>query len=52
MKRGNAVEESCVVIFKCNPISASWDLEKLATAKCLDIHVLWWSTVSTLFVFV
>ncbi|KAH8729480.1 hypothetical protein BGZ61DRAFT_586063 [Ilyonectria robusta] len=39
-----AVEESCVVIFKCNPISASWDLEELATAKCLDIHVLWWST--------
>ncbi|KAF7554013.1 hypothetical protein G7Z17_g3208 [Cylindrodendrum hubeiense] len=39
-----AIEECCVVIFKCNPISASWDLGKMATAKCLDIHVLWWST--------
>ncbi|KAK7424749.1 hypothetical protein QQX98_000327 [Neonectria punicea] len=39
-----AIEESCVVIFNCRPISASWNLEQLKTAKCLDIHVLWWST--------
>ncbi|KAH7175649.1 hypothetical protein EDB81DRAFT_939779 [Dactylonectria macrodidyma] len=39
-----AIEETCVVVFKCNPISASWNLEQLATAKCLDLRVLWWST--------
>lgn len=43
-----AIEETCVVVFNCRPVSASWNLEQLKTAKCLDIHVLWWSTVSIL----
>ncbi|KPM35545.1 hypothetical protein AK830_g11012 [Neonectria ditissima] len=39
-----AIEETCVVVFNCRPVSASWNLEEMKTAKCFDIHILWWST--------
>ncbi|KAF7549386.1 hypothetical protein G7046_g8370 [Stylonectria norvegica] len=52
-----AVEEVCLVVFKCNPIRASWTPSLAATAKCVDIHVLWWTTfvfnvITDLFLFI
>ncbi|KAI0381568.1 hypothetical protein F5Y04DRAFT_288421 [Hypomontagnella monticulosa] len=37
-----AVEETCVVLFKCHPITKSWDFRLEGT--CLDLHPLWYST--------
>lgn len=41
-----AIEEVFVVVFKCTPIEASFKVD--VVGKCLDLHVLWWSTVSLL----
>ncbi|KAM5361220.1 hypothetical protein ACJZ2D_013236 [Fusarium nematophilum] len=38
-----AIEEACIVIFQCRPIIAAYKLG-VEGAKCLDLHVLWWST--------
>ncbi|KAI1474955.1 hypothetical protein F4774DRAFT_421948 [Daldinia eschscholtzii] len=37
-----AVEETFVVLFKCNPVRKSWDFK--LEGKCLDLHPLWYST--------
>lgn len=37
-----AVEETCVVLFKCHPITKSWDFRLDGT--CIDLHPLWYST--------
>lgn len=41
-----AIEESLIVIFKCRPVRRSWmpDLD----GYCLDLHPLWYTTVSGL----
>ena len=39
-----------VFLFKCKPIYAAWDLNALATAKCLDfVHVFIGQSVPTIF---
>ncbi|KAI0131350.1 hypothetical protein F4814DRAFT_445488 [Daldinia grandis] len=37
-----AVEETCVVLFKCSPIRKSWDFK--LEGSCFDLHPLWYST--------
>ncbi|KAI1210700.1 uncharacterized protein F4807DRAFT_459541 [Annulohypoxylon truncatum] len=37
-----AIEETCVVIFKCQPIRKSWDFQ--LEGSCHDLHPLWYST--------
>lgn len=37
------IEETLIVILKCKPIIASYRLD--IVGKCLDLRVLWWSTV-------
>ncbi|KAM0556920.1 hypothetical protein ACHAPJ_005596 [Fusarium lateritium] len=39
-----AIEEVCVVIFQCRPFMAAYTVPRPEDAKCLDLHVLWWST--------
>lgn len=38
-----AIEESLVVIFKCSPVEAAY--HENIPGSCLNIHVLWWTTV-------
>ncbi|KAI1139507.1 hypothetical protein F5Y05DRAFT_325172 [Hypoxylon sp. FL0543] len=37
-----AVEETCVVLFKCRPIRKSWDFQ--LEGSCYDLHPLWYCT--------
>ncbi|KAI1655714.1 hypothetical protein F4813DRAFT_391289 [Daldinia decipiens] len=37
-----AIEETCVVLFKCSPIRKSWDFT--LEGSCLDLHPLWYSS--------
>ncbi|KAI1388236.1 uncharacterized protein F4822DRAFT_428858 [Hypoxylon trugodes] len=37
-----AIEETCVVLFKCHPIRKSWDFQ--LEGSCFDLHPLWYST--------
>ncbi|KAI1381653.1 hypothetical protein F4677DRAFT_403829 [Hypoxylon crocopeplum] len=37
-----ALEETCVVIFKCSPIEKSWNFQ--LEGSCFDLHPLWYST--------
>ncbi|XXG97780.1 hypothetical protein Hte_004092 [Hypoxylon texense] len=37
-----AIEETCVVLFKCSPIRKSWDFRSEGT--CFDLHPLWYTT--------
>ncbi|KAI1449596.1 hypothetical protein F5Y02DRAFT_414107 [Annulohypoxylon stygium] len=37
-----AVEETCVVIFRCHPVSKSWDFQ--LDGSCFDLHPLWYTT--------
>ncbi|KAI0843292.1 hypothetical protein F5Y06DRAFT_254584 [Hypoxylon sp. FL0890] len=37
-----AVEETCVVLFKCRPIQKSWDFQ--LEGSCYDLHPLWYCT--------
>lgn len=39
-----AIEETCVVLFKCSPIPKSWDF--LLEGSCIDLHPLFYVTVS------
>lgn len=38
-----AIEETLIVILKCKPIEASFRVD--VVGQCLDLRVLWWSTV-------
>ncbi|KAI0884638.1 uncharacterized protein GGS22DRAFT_188848 [Annulohypoxylon maeteangense] len=37
-----AIEETCVVVFRCHPVQKSWDPQ--LEGSCLDLHPLWYST--------
>ncbi|KAL7624286.1 hypothetical protein AAE478_005846 [Parahypoxylon ruwenzoriense] len=37
-----AVEETCVVLFKCSPVKKSWNFQ--LDGSCFDLHPLWYST--------
>lgn len=37
-----AIEETCVVLFKCSPVRKSWDFQ--LEGSCFDLHPLWYST--------
>ncbi|KAI1095376.1 hypothetical protein F5B19DRAFT_489511 [Rostrohypoxylon terebratum] len=37
-----AIEETCVVLFHCHPVSKAWDFQ--LNGSCLDLHPLWYST--------
>jgi hypothetical protein len=41
-----AIEETLIVIFQCRPVMAAYIVPRPADAKCLDLRVLWWCTVS------
>ncbi|KAI1106799.1 hypothetical protein F4804DRAFT_285641 [Jackrogersella minutella] len=37
-----AIEETCVVLLRCNPVRKAWDFETEGT--CFDLHPFWYST--------
>ncbi|KAI1461201.1 hypothetical protein F4805DRAFT_477527 [Annulohypoxylon moriforme] len=37
-----AIEETCVVVFRCHPVRKAWDFQ--LEGSCLDLHPLWYST--------
>lgn len=49
-----AIEETMTAIFRCRPISAGFDIARIPnsnsslvqTDQCLELTVMWWTTVS------
>lgn len=41
-----AIEEALIVILQCRPVMAAYVVPRPAHAKCIDLRVLWWCTVS------